>query len=192
VPLWIFFDGKVLVSRWVTTYLLGRGTYLLGRGAYNLTGFIDLNGATDAVCYVGTGTAREDVVVNLVGDGAFTLFNDASLGLKGLVVDGSSSSGNSNAFDVLDSGWLSAIDVTLQNINAFAPVLIDSAKVTFSNTWFKALTGGFSVLQCQFGGVLTLREVRDWRAASQHVTMQPLTQNMHQCGCCVVRASAGV
>jgi hypothetical protein len=115
-------------------------TYLLKPGTYYIRDEIYL-GDGEALCYVGTGNSREEVVVSLTGiDLSYNpfLLQKGSLGLKNLVVDGSGATGNIPIN--LAAAVLSATDITLKNINAAQAIGVDFAtsKVAVSNAQFKA------------------------------------------------------
>jgi hypothetical protein len=140
------------------------------------------------LCYVGTGAAREGVGVNLVGNGCFSAFLGGSLGLKGLVVDGSS--GSSNIFNAISigQGWLSTADVTLQDINKGVPVAAGSP---LRPSYFQqsALQGPDRQTDRQTGRQAD--RLGDL-ALIPNESQQSLTSCAGRVGCCVVRASAGV
>jgi hypothetical protein len=139
-------------------------TYVLLPGAFTLTRPTRVNGKGSVVCYMGNGTTREDVVVDLPSNfsGRF-LVDGGTLGLKGMVVDGSAGQmtvpSGYNLVDVVAGGSLTASAVTFQNIRAEMTIsLVQSAHVTCTKTRFRALSMVLAVLRCD-DSILQLQEV---------------------------------
>jgi hypothetical protein len=154
-------------------------TYILQPGDHDLSAYTRVS-KSSTLCYVANETAVREVVVNLSG----LLFVDGgTLGLKGLVVDGSEST-TLPTIEAL-SASLSVEDTTFQSIIAgaeYAAMNFQATNIKFSRTTFRGLNGLNGLYG--YSGSLQLHEVRHctttvaWSCQmhTMHVMSHPATK----------------